>query len=143
MAKPRRHFFGFQGEAKAAADLSFVASLFSLVFIPSVLILCFIFLSSSYMCDSCLKLTFYFYWALRSLKTFWWLLATTLGYKHSTSTSSQPAAIFSTSSKEDLTSGDIFACQEGKVLLESSRKRPRVLLSILQCPGQLPTTRSY
>lgn len=51
MAKPRRHFFGFQGEAKAAADLSFAASLFSLVFIPSVLILCFIFLSSSYTAD--------------------------------------------------------------------------------------------
>lgn len=61
-------------------------------------------------------------------------------YKH---TSSQPAAIFSTSSKEDLTSGDIFACQEGKLLPESSRKRPGVLLSILQCPGQLPTTKSY
>ena len=44
-------FLGFQSETKAAIDLSFADSLFSLVFISSLLILCFIFLSSSYMAD--------------------------------------------------------------------------------------------
>lgn len=37
--------------------------------------------------------------------------------------------------------GDILGCQTEGVLLAYSRLRPRVLLKILQCSGQLPRQR--
>ena len=40
-------------------------------------------------------------------------------------------------------SGDIFGCHMEEVLLESSGWRPKILLNILQCTGQPPTTKNY